>query len=191
MCLPVFAGIGVAMGATAGTTTAAALGTAMVASTIASPLLAIHGQQQAGKAQAIAQERSTEAEYKRVAQQQAGERIQEQFQTTERSQELMKATIAAKKARSRASVAAGETNVSGVSVDALLDDFTRQEAVFRFGLETQANQQGVARNLRMKDGTMASYNTALSINQPIKRPDYAGAVTGLVSGGLTLASLNG
>lgn len=35
MCLPVFAGIGVAMGAAAGSTTAAAVGTAVVATTLA------------------------------------------------------------------------------------------------------------------------------------------------------------
>jgi len=197
MCLPALAPLGAAaMGASSvaasGTALAigqAALGTALVGSTIASPILSIRGQQQAAKAQATAQRRQTQAEYKRLGQAQTAERINQRFEAEERAKEQMQAVIQAQKARATARTVAGESNVAGVSIDNLLADFSRQEAIFRFGLQRQKEQMGIVRELRMNDSNLGSYNTALSINQPIARPNYAGALTSTLSMGMQLSSL--
>jgi len=46
-------------------------------------------------------------------------------------------SVQAAQARSTALVAAGEAGVSGLSVNALMDDFTRQEVDYRFQSQTQ------------------------------------------------------
>jgi hypothetical protein len=73
-------------------------------------------------------------------------------------------------------------------VDALLNDFTRQEATYRFGLQRQGQQMAVARDLRLKDMGLQSYNTQIAINKPIEQPDYAGALLSGVSTGLSIYS---
>jgi len=48
MCLPLFAGVGVAMGAAAGSTTAAVVGTSVVAATVAGAAMSAYGAVKAG-----------------------------------------------------------------------------------------------------------------------------------------------
>lgn len=150
--------------------------------------LSIRGQQQAAKAQTKYQKQASEAESQRASQQMSAERIQEAFQNEERSREIQVAANKAREARARATVAAGESGVAGRSVDALLDDFTRQEATYRFGLQRQGQQMAVARDLRLKDMGLQSYNTQIAINKPIAQPDYAGALLSGVSTGLSAYS---
>jgi len=150
--------------------------------------LSIRGQQQAAKAQAKYQKQASEAESQRSLQQMSAERIQEAFQNEERSREIQVAANKAREARSRATVAAGESGVVGLSVDALLNDFTRQEATYRFGLQRQGQQMAVARDLRLKDMGLQSYNTQIAINKPIAQPDYAGSLLSGVSTGLSVYS---
>ena len=150
--------------------------------------LSISGQQQAAKAQAKYQKQASAAEAQRASQQMSAERIQEAFQNEERSREIQVAANKAREARSRATVAAGESGVAGLSVDALLNDFTRQEATYRFGLQRQGQQMAVARDLRLKDMGLQSYNTQIAINKPIAQPDYAGALVSGVNTGLSIYS---
>lgn len=153
--------------------------------------LSIYGQRQAAKAQEAVQKRASEAENARYLQQASAERIQQSFQREERSKELQQSARKAQAARSRARVAAGEAGVVGSSVDALLNDFSRQEAAFRFGLERQGQQMDVARDLRLKDMGLQSYNNQISINKPIEQPDYAGALFAGVSSGLQIYGAKG
>lgn len=150
--------------------------------------LSIRSQQQAAKAQAKYQKQASDAESQRASQQMSAERIQEAFQNEERAREIQIAANKAREARSRASVAAGESGVAGASVDALLDDFTRQEATYRFGLQRQGQQMAVARDLRLKDMGLQSYNNQIAINKPIPQPDYVGSIVGGVSTGLSIYS---
>ena len=159
-----------------------------IITTIATTALSIRGQQQAAAAQAKYQKQASEAENQRALQQMSAERIQEAFQNEERAKEIELAAKKAREARSRATVAAGESGVTGLSVDALLNDFTRQEATYRFGLQRQGQQMAVARDLRLKDMGLQSYNTQIAINKPIAQPDYAGALLSGVSTGLSAYS---
>lgn len=159
-----------------------------IGASVAQAGLSIAGQKASAKAQAIAQARASKAEVERYRQETNAARISQRFRYEEEAQQLQSASIKAMQARARARVAAGEAGVAGKSVDALLDDFSRQESMYRFGLTRQSRQRDVARNLQLKDMNQQSYNTLLQINQPIEQPDYAGAIFGAVSSGLSIYS---
>jgi hypothetical protein len=143
--------------------------------TVAATANSIYSQQQAAKAQAKVQDRASQAERERLLQQMTGERIQQAFDNEARAAEMAKASTKAREARATAVVAAGESGVSGLSVQALLDDYSRQEGAFRYGLQRQGEQQDVATEMRIKSGQMQSYNNLLSINKPIAQVDYLGS----------------
>jgi len=150
--------------------------------------LSIAGQKASATAQAKAQARSSNAEVERYRQQSNAARINQRFRLDEEAQQLQSASIKAMKARASARMAAGDAGVAGNSVESLLNDFSRQEATYRFGLTKQSGQRDTATNLQLKDMSQQSYNTLLQINQPIKQPDYAGAIFGAASTGLSIYS---
>ncbi|QDP58032.1 MAG: putative internal virion protein [Prokaryotic dsDNA virus sp.] len=173
-------GLGASQAAAAGVG-AAAISSAMGVATTA---LSIRGQQQAAKAQARAQEMQTKAEQQRLLQQQAAERINQRFQEEQAADQLQKSATKAREARATARVSAGESGVAGRSVDALMNDLTRKQAVYRFGLTRQLEQSNIATELRLQDQGMASQQRLLAINKPIEQPNYLegilkGATTGL------------
>jgi hypothetical protein len=155
---------------------------------IAQAGLSFAGQKASAKAQAAAQARSSKAEIARYRQQTSAARIQQRFEMEQEAQELQNASIKALQARSRARVAAGEAGVKGNSVDALLNDFSRQESKYRFGLMRQGQQRDVARNLAMRDMNQQSYNNLLTINKPIEQPNFGEALLSGVSTGLSVYS---
>jgi hypothetical protein len=159
-----------------------------IAAGVAQTGLSIKSQRDAAKAQEKYQAAASKAESARAQQQMGAERIQQAFQNEERAKEIQNAARKADEARARARVSAGEAGVAGTSVDALLNDFSRQEAAFRFGLQRQGEQMDVSRELRLKDMGLQSYNTQISINKPIKQPDYAGAIASGISTGLSIYS---
>lgn len=159
-----------------------------IGSGIAQAGLSIAGQKASAKEQATAQARSSKAEVKRYRQQINAARINQRFKLEEEAQQLQSASIQAMKARATARVSAGEAGVAGKSVDALLDDFSRQESMYRFSLTRQSGQRDIATNLQLKDMNQQSYNTLLQINQPIEQPDYAGAIFAAANTGLGIYS---
>lgn len=187
MCLPVFAPLGAAMmggTATAATAGAAALGTMTVMS-VATTALSIKGQRDNAKAQAIMQDRATKAEYARAAEEGSALRLNQQIQQENRAVEQQAAAIKAEKARARARTAAGESGVSGQSVDDLINSYTQQEAAFRLGLKRQAVNQDLAANAQLRSAGLQSANNLIRINQPIQQPDYAGTIMSGINQGLS------
>jgi len=161
---------------------------AAVAMTVATTVSSIRAQQQAASAQAKVQKRASVAERERLLQQMSAERIQQAFDSEERSKEMQKASKKAREARATAVVSAGEAGVSGLSVQALLDDYSRQEGAYRYGLQRQGEQQDIGRELRLKDDQMQSYNNLLSINKPIAQPDYLGSALDGAKTGMSVYS---
>lgn len=155
---------------------------------VASTATSIYSQQQAASAQAKVQKRASAAERERLLQQMSAERIQQSFDNEERSKEMQKASKKAREARATAVVSAGEAGVSGLSVQALLDDYSRQEGAYRYGLQRQGEQQDIGRELRLKDGQMQSYNNLLSINKPIAQTDYLGSALDGAKTGMSVYS---
>ena len=173
MC-PVTIGLGL------GASQAAAAGVGMTAISgtmgVATSVLSIQGQQQAAKVQAQAQAQQTKAEQQRLLQQQSAERINQRFQEEQAATQLQKSVTKAREARATARVSAGESGVSGISVDALMNDLTRKQAVYSFGLTRQLEQSNIATDLRMQDNALGSSQRLLAINKPIEQPDYLGGI---------------
>lgn len=144
----------------------------------------IAGQKASAKAQAIAQKNATKAELRRYQEQTAAARINQRFQMEQQARQLQVASTQAMKARAAAKMIAGNAGVEGNSVDALLNDFSRQEATYRFALNRQSAQQATATELRLRDMRSASYNNLLGINKPIEQPNYGEAIFGAASTGL-------
>ena len=165
-------GLGASQAAAAGVGMAAISGTMGVATSV----LSIQGQSQQAKAQAQAQANQTKAEQQRLLQQQSAERINQRFQEEQAATQLQKSATKAREARATARVSAGESGVSGLSVDALMNDLTRKQAVYSFGLTRQLEQSRIATDLRMQDNALGSSQRLLAINKPIEQPDYLGGI---------------
>ena len=94
------------------------------------------------------------------------------------SQRLQGADIQGMEAKSQAIVAAGEGGVSGLSVEALMANIERKQAVYAFSERKQAEMINVNRNLQLEASGAGYQRNLLSINKPIEQPDYVGAVVG-------------
>ena len=184
MC-PVTIGTAI-LGAGATTTAAATVGMTAISGTIgiATSVLSIQGQKQTGNAQAQAQSNQSYAEKQRVLQQQSAERINQRFQEEQAASQMQKSVTKAREARATARVSAGEAGVAGISVDALMNDLTRKQAVYSFGLTKQLEQSSYATELRLKDNALGSNQRLLAINRPIEQPDYSGGILRGINTGL-------
>jgi len=161
----------------------AAVGVAQTASSIA-------GQTQQARMQEQAQRTATQQERQRYLAEVSAMRMQEQQEMIARAQRIQEASRKAMEARSTARVSAGESGVSGLSVNALLGDLTRKEAEYTFSEQRQAEMLDVNRDLQLSEAGIGFNRNMLRINKPIEQPDYLGsALGGLQSGLSTYSSL--
>ena len=110
-------------------------------------------------------------------------RTQQQQEALARSQNLNESSRRAMEARATATTAAGEAGVSGLSVNALLGDLSRQQAEYEFSVQRQAQLTDVNRQLALREAGIGFSRNMLRINQPISQPDYLGsAVQGVQTG---------
>ena len=73
-----------------------------------------------------------------------------------------------------------------------MDDLTRKQAVFNFGINRQLDQRNVATELRLQDNVLGSQQRQLAINKPIEQPDLMGSLLQGASTGLSAyGSLSG
>ena len=147
--------------------------------------LSIHGQQQQAKTQERVQKNATLAEQQRHLQEMSAMRLRERQEKVAAAQGIQQSTKKAREARSTARVSAGESGVAGLSVDALINDLTRQEAEYSFSVQQQQQFNQVNRDLAFQDGAMQSRMNLLSINKPIAQPNYLGAALEGASTGLS------
>lgn len=143
---------------------------------IGSAASTIQGQKQSAKAQAKVQRRASLAERQRHLREMSAMRLQQRQEQVAAAQGIQQSTTKAREARARARVSAGEAGVAGLSVDALINDLTRQEADYRFSVQQQQEFDDVNRGLAFKDSAMQSRMNLLSINKPIEQPNYFGAL---------------
>lgn len=193
MCPPILAPIGAALtGSAVATTSAGVASQAMLGftalSTVATTGLTIRGQRQAAKAQAKAQANATKAERQRYLNEVSSMRMREQQENVAAAQRIQVAAQKAEEARATARVSAGEAGVAGLSVDALINDLSREEAQYRFSVTQQQEFTNINRELAFRDAGISSNMNMLRINKPIAQPDYAGAIVGGISTGVGLAS---
>lgn len=188
MCPPILIPIGTALTAGAATGGAAAAVGASALMGVASAGLQIQGQRQMAKTQAKAQRNATIAEQQRHLQQMSAMRIQERQEKVAAAQRIQQATTKSREARATARVSAGEAGVAGLSVNALINDLTRQQAEYNFSVTQQLEMSDVNRQLSFQDAGMQSRMNLLSINKPIQQPNYLGAILDGAQTGLSAYS---
>ena len=82
----------------------------------------------------------------------------------------------AREAVSTAQVSAGESGVSGLSVDALLQDYENQSLAYNMGLTRQQEMRDVQTGLALTDAGFRTVNNQIGINRPINQPSAVAAV---------------
>ena len=150
---------------------AVAIGAAQTASSII-------GQRQQAQMQEQAQATASSQERQRYLAEVSAMRTQQQQEMVARAQRIQEASKRGMEARARARVAAGESGVSGLSVDALLGDLSRQEAQYTFSEQQQAEMTDVNRQIQLKEA-------GIGFNRPIEQPDYLGSALGGIQTGLS------
>jgi len=165
MCLPL-----AAIGAAAG---------------VASAGLTFVGQRQQARQQARYQAQAAAAERQRFLQEQTSLRMRQAQEQEAVGRELEQVSKKSQAALARARVSAGEAGVAGASVQALMDDYMRQEAGYRSALARQQELGALGTGLGLEQAGFATQQRQIGINQPINRPNPLAAGLSALQGGLS------
>lgn len=150
----------------------------------------ISGQRQMAKAQEQAQANASKAERQRYLQEVSSMRVQQGQEQVAAAQRINESAKKAREARATARVSAGEAGVAGLSVDALINDLTREEAEYSFATQQQTQMNDVGRQMQLENAGLGFTNNMLRINRPIEQPDYLGAaLSGAQTGMSTYSTL--
>jgi len=161
-----------------------------IAMSAASAGTQVMGQRQQAKTQAKVQANASAAERQRYLQEVSSMRIQQGQEQVAAAQRIQESTRKAREARSTARVSAGEAGVAGLSVDALINDLTREEASYNFATQQQTQMNDVNRTIQLDQAGLGFTNNMLRINRPIEQPDYLGAaLSGAQTGMSTYSTL--
>ena len=134
------------------------------------------GQQRQAKTQAAMQARASQAERQRFQQEQTSMRMRQAQEQEAVGRELEQVSRKSQAALARARVSAGEAGVAGASVQALMDDYMRQEAGYRGALLRQQELGGIATAMGLEQAGFATQQRQIGINQPIDKPNVLTAV---------------
>ena len=150
----------------------------------------MQGQRQMASAQAQAQANASKAERQRYLQEVSSMRVQQGQEQVAAAQRINESAKKAREARATARVSAGEAGVAGLSVDALINDLTREEAEYNFATQQQLEMNDVGRQMQLQNAGLGFTNNMLRINRPIEQPDYLGAaLSGAQTGMSTYSAL--
>ena len=134
------------------------------------------GQRQQARAQARYQAQAAQAERQRFLQEQTSLRMRQAQEQEAVGRELEQVSKKSQAALARARVSAGEAGVAGASVQALMDDYMRQEAGYRGALLRQQELGGIATAMGLEQAGFATQQRQIGINQPIDKPNVLTAV---------------
>jgi hypothetical protein len=134
------------------------------------------GQQQQAKAQEAYQAQASLAERQRAIQEQRSIRMRQGQEQEATNREINEMSKKAREAVSTAQVSAGESGVSGLSVDALLQDYENQSLAYNMGLTRQQEMRDVQTGLALTDAGFRTVNNQIGINRPINQPSAFAAV---------------
>ena len=165
MCLPL-----AAVGAIAGAATAG---------------LSFVGQRQQARAQMALQSQQIRAAQQKLGFQRTAALLERQQQEKAVVQEKGRAAKAGKAIVSRAGVAALEAGVSGLSVQALMDDYIRQQAGQVAALTSQDKLYAMRHGLNLEQLGLASEQEILGLSKPIQQPSFLRGALSIASGGLS------
>ena len=157
---------------------------------VASTAMQVSGQRQMAKTQARVQANASAAERQRYLQEVSSMRVQQGQEQVAAAQRINESAKKAREARATARVSAGEAGVAGLSVDALINDLTREEAEYSFATQQQLQMNDVGRSMQLQNAGLGFTNNMLRINRPIEQPNYLGAaLSGAQTGMSTYSAL--
>ena len=158
----------------------------------------VAGQRQQAKAQQRYQAQAAAAERQRFQQEQTSMRMRQAQEQEAVGRELEQVSKKSQAALARARVSAGEAGVAGASVQALMDDYMRQEGGYRAALLRQQELGGISTGMGLEQAGFATQQRQIGINQPISKPGFLEGALGVASGamsgartGLTLKGMMG
>ncbi len=143
------------------------------------------GQRQQAKQQIEYQKKASAAERKRAKQEQLSIRMRQGQEQEATAREVNEITNKAREASATAMVSAGESGVSGLSVDALLNDYSRQEAAYRMGITRQQEMKDVQTGLALTDAGFRTVNNQIGINRPVSKPSFLEGALSIGSGAIS------
>ena len=143
------------------------------------------GARQQAKQQARFQAQAAEAERQRFLQEQTSLRMQQAQEQEAVGRELQQVSKKSQEALARAKVSAGEAGVAGASVQALMDDYTRQEGAYRQAVLRQQELGALATGMGLEQAGFATQQRQIGIRQPISRPSGLTAGLQALRGGLS------
>ena len=143
---------------------------------VASTAVSFAGQRQQARQQARYQAQAAAAERQRFLQEQTSLRMRQAQEQEAVGRELEQVSRKSQAALARARVSAGEAGVAGASVQALMDDYMRQEAGYRSALLRQQELGGIGTGLGLEQAGFATQQRMVGLSQPIDRPSALGAL---------------
>ena len=158
---------------------------ATLALSAASTTAGFVGQRQQAKQQRRYQNQAMEAERQRAIQEQQSIRMRQAQEQEATNRELGDVAMKAREARARATTSAGEAGVAGMSVDALIDDYTRQEAAYRVGVGRQQEMRDLQTGLALTDAGFRTQNRMIDLNRPVNQPSFLTGALNVASSGLS------
>jgi len=145
----------------------------------------VAGQRQQAKAQQKYQAQAAAAERQRFQQEQTSMRMRQAQEQEAVGRELEQVSKKSQAALARARVSAGEAGVAGASVQALMDDYMRQEGGYRAALLRQQELGGISTGMGLEQAGFATQQRQIGINQPINKPGFLEGALGVASGALS------
>ena len=156
-----------------------------IAIAVGSSVAQYAGQRKQARAQARYQAQAAAAERQRFLQEQTSLRMRQAQEQEAVGRELEQVSRKSQAALARARVSAGEAGVAGASVQALMDDYMRQEAGYRSALARQQELGALGTGLGLEQAGFATQQRQIGINQPINRPNPLAAGLSALQGGLS------
>ena len=134
------------------------------------------GARKQAKQQEAYQRQAQAAERQRFQQEQTSMRMRQAQEQEAVGRELEQVSRKSQAALARARVSAGEAGVAGASVQALMDDYMRQEAGYRSALARQQELGAIGTGLGLEQAGFATQQRMIGLSQPIDRPSPLGAL---------------
>jgi hypothetical protein len=134
------------------------------------------GARKQAKQQEAYQQQAQAAERQRFQQEQTSMRMRQAQEQEAVGRELEQVSRKSQAALARARVSAGEAGVAGASVQALMDDYMRQEAGYRSALLRQQELGALGTGLGLEQAGFATQQRMIGLSQPIDKPSPLGAL---------------
>jgi hypothetical protein len=184
MCDPISVAVGTALGAKGSAVAVGMVGASTMLGA-ASGVTSFVGQRQQARAQMALQSQQIRAAQQKLGFQRTAAILERQQQEQAIAQEKGKVAARGEAIAARARVSAGEAGVSGLSVQALMDDYIRQQAGQVAALTSQDKLYALRHGLNLEQLGLASEQEILGLSKPIQQPSFLRGALSIASGGIS------